>query len=214
MERLRALIISATVDNEIKGETAVPNTAGRPRDNSIDSHILDATVTILSQKGYSGLTMDAVATAAKISKHTLYRRYKSPAALTVGLLQHLAHTTIKIPDTGSFEQDLTLMLQDVRQLFQETPFGAVIPALIGASTGNSELASQARSLLKMRRSLMTPVVERAIERGEISKSTQPSHLLEYALSPLYYRHIISGEQLSDQFIVATVKLVLSSYSRR
>lgn len=190
----------------------MPNTAGRPRDHSIDTHILEATAEILGKRGYSGLTMDAVAMRAGISKHTLYRRYKSPAELTVGLLQHLANTTVKIPDTGSLEQDLTLILRGVRQLFQETPFGVVIPALVGASTDNPELANQARLLLRERRNLMMPVIERAFDRGELALPLIESRqLLEYALAPLYYRHIISGEPLTDEFITATVQQALSHH---
>lgn len=182
---------------------------GRPRNKQIDEQILSATARILAEKGYAGLKMDTVATVAKVSKHTLYLRYKSPAQLTVALLHQLASSTIKLADTGSLEKDLTQLLKDIRQLFLETPFGIVIPALIGASTGNPKMVKRARLYLEERRALMEPLVTRAIERGELPKSVRPREFIETCLAPIYYRYLISGDPINDKFIASTVKRALS-----
>ena len=58
--------------------------AVRPRiEGHREQEILDATLEVLADVGYDRLTMDAVATAAKASKATLYRRWSSKAALVI-----------------------------------------------------------------------------------------------------------------------------------
>lgn len=60
---------------------------GRPRDIEKDLKIADATWNILSERGYDGLTFEAVANEAGCTRATIYRRYASKAELVVTVLQ-------------------------------------------------------------------------------------------------------------------------------
>ena len=65
--------------------TAVEHT--RPRvEGDREQEILDATLDVLAEVGYDRLTMDAVATAARASKATLYRRWNSKVSLIIEAL--------------------------------------------------------------------------------------------------------------------------------
>src|SRR6266436_5948028 len=64
---------------------------GRPRDETRDAAILEATIAVLSDVGYDRLTIDAVATKAKASKATVYRRWQNKAGLVVDALATLKH---------------------------------------------------------------------------------------------------------------------------
>ena len=67
--------------------------------------ILSAALDVLAEVGYDKLTMDAVATQARASKATLYRRWESKASLVIdALLCHKGST--EVPDTGSLRGDL------------------------------------------------------------------------------------------------------------
>src|SRR3954470_6760096 len=71
-------------DVEIMADVADAGPRQRPRvEGGREEEILDATVTVLAELGYDRLTMDAVATAAKASKATLYRRWSTKAELVV-----------------------------------------------------------------------------------------------------------------------------------
>lgn len=190
------------------------NPVGRPRDESKDRYIFDAVLEILEEKGYSGLKMDTVATRAGISKNTLYIRYSSPIELTIGLLRHYAAGAPLAPDTGSLESDLRAMLYGLRKLFESTPIGTIIPTLVGASMGNAELVTEARAYIETRRRSMEPIIERAIERGELPKTTNPKEAIELCVAPLYYRHLISGEPIDDEFIKNIISRLISSVARQ
>ena len=77
-----------------------PTTEGtRPRvEGDREQEIFDATLQVLAEVGYDRLTMDAVASAAKASKATLYRRWNGKVALVKG--------QPVVPDTGTLRGDL------------------------------------------------------------------------------------------------------------
>ena len=173
---------------------------GRPLDKTIQVKILDAAAEILKTQGFSALTMDKVAKRSGVAKHSVYRRYSSPVEIAVALLQKLSSEKVSIPNTGSLASDLELIMKDVRSLFENTPFAPVLATLVSAAVIQPELARLARSYLTDRRKGMAVVVERAIDRGELPKSTEPLDFLELHLAPLYYRYLISGQTVNDGFI--------------
>ena len=71
--------------------TVTPTETGtRPRvEGERELEILEATLEVLDEVGYDLLTMDAVATRAKASKATLYRRWKGKPELVVAAI--MAH---------------------------------------------------------------------------------------------------------------------------
>jgi Transcriptional regulator len=58
-----------------------PAVRGRTQDKSRDGLIIGATLELLGERGYHGLTMTDVAARAGVSKATLYRRWKVKADL-------------------------------------------------------------------------------------------------------------------------------------
>ena len=78
----------------------------RPRvEGDREQEIFDATLQVLEEVGYDRLTMDAVATAARASKATLYRRWNGKVALVIDALlsQKGPHESV---DTGTLRGDL------------------------------------------------------------------------------------------------------------
>jgi len=59
---------------------------GRPRDAEKDATIRQAAWRVLADKGYEGLTFEAVAEAAGCSRATLYRRFASKVELLTAIL--------------------------------------------------------------------------------------------------------------------------------
>ena len=51
--------------------------SSRPRDPAVEERVVEATLGLYAQRGWSGLTMDAVAASAKVGKAALYLRWSS-----------------------------------------------------------------------------------------------------------------------------------------
>ena len=89
-----------------------PRRPGRRRDDSKDDVILEAARELIAERGYEGMTMDAVAERAGTGKATVYRRWPSKVELTVDAVicgRQIVLTVDDVPDTGSLRGDLMAM---------------------------------------------------------------------------------------------------------
>ena len=78
------------LDHESAGAKPGP---GRPRDAGADTAILDATLAVIAAEGYTGFSMDAVASRAGVSKATIYRRWPSKQDLVIAAAAALSQTS-------------------------------------------------------------------------------------------------------------------------
>ncbi|WP_051823408.1 TetR/AcrR family transcriptional regulator [Streptomyces sp. NRRL S-1448] len=140
---------------------------GRPRDTARDRALLEATVQVLQESGYGGLTTAAVAKRAGVSTATLYRRWRSKEDLVVGTAVRWASDLGPQPDTGSLEGDLTALLRDKAETL-EGPGGRLLHVLIGESAHNEALARVLdTAIIEPVRDRAATVVRRAVDRGDI-----------------------------------------------
>ena len=99
--------------------TAGNQSAGRPRSEEAHQAILNATVELLAEQGYSALTVEGVASRAGVGKATIYRRWPSKLPLVVEAFGQLP--AFEDVDTGSLEEDLVQMVRRYLERFISTP---------------------------------------------------------------------------------------------
>ncbi|MFI9050752.1 TetR/AcrR family transcriptional regulator [Streptomyces sp. NPDC053427] len=141
---------------------------GRPRDEGRDRALLEATVQVLQESGYGGLTTAAVAKRAGVSTATLYRRWRSKEDLVVGTAVRWASDLGPQPDTGSLAGDLAALLRDKAETL-EGPGGRLLHVLIGEAAHNEALARVLdTAIIQPVRDRAATVVSRAVDRGDIA----------------------------------------------
>jgi AcrR family transcriptional regulator len=82
---------------------------GRPRSTASDQAILDAAAAIMATKGYRGMTVAAVATAAGVTEPTVYLRHPTKHDLAVAAIPRLP-VLQHPPHTGDTRSDLVALL--------------------------------------------------------------------------------------------------------
>ena len=102
---------------------------GRPRNERYDDLILDATMAILLEEGYPGLTIDGVAARAKVGRPTIYRRWPSKPALVIAALARSTGLA-PAPDTGSLRDDLIAVQDHQVSLMNSDGFRRITPGLV------------------------------------------------------------------------------------
>lgn len=89
-----------------------PAERGRAQDKSRDDVIISATLELLGEKGYHGLTMTDVAARAGVSKATLYRRWTAKADVVADAVATLnPMVSPQYPGTSLRDDFLALMEQ-------------------------------------------------------------------------------------------------------
>jgi AcrR family transcriptional regulator len=190
---------------------------GRPRDGSRDGAIRRATLQLLAEVGYDGVTMDQVASRAKAGKATIYRRWPSKAALVVETIVAVAEESMPVPDTGSFRTDMLALLRAYRDSVGDDR-GKVLAELISEMPRNAELRAAVHDgFITQRRLAMDTIVARAIARDEIDPTVDRLILMELGSALLLQRILLSGQPVDEDFletIVGEVVLPYAAGSRR
>lgn len=183
----------------------------RPRvEGGREEEILDATVALVAELGYDRLTMDAVATAAKASKATLYRRWSSKAELVVDAVSRAKGCPLPDEvDTGSLRGDLIAMSCDEGGFTDELPM-SVMAGLLTAlhRDGDLQVAFKER-FLAPRLAITNRVYARAVERGEIAAGVDVELLAQTLPALIIHHAFILGIEPTDELIVRVIdRLIL------
>ncbi|MFF2656180.1 TetR/AcrR family transcriptional regulator [Kitasatospora sp. NPDC058032] len=166
---------------------------GRPRDASRDRALLDATLAVLAESGYGGLTTAAVAARAGVSTATLYRRWSSKEDLVIAAAALCTEDLTVQPDTGSLEGDLRALLRD-KAAAMTGEGGRLMRALIGEATRSTALAEAlAAAFLAPVHERVGTIVRRAVERGEIPPPEDAGLLGDVVVGPVMSRFFLTPE---------------------
>jgi AcrR family transcriptional regulator len=184
---------------------------GRPRDPTYDTAILAATLEILNEKGYTGLTIDAVAAKSGVGRPTIYRRWSSKPALVIAAV---AETTghWPTPDTGAVRSDLLKFeLRQVRMMNNEGS-RRITAGLVADVVSDPELAqTYLGEYVARRRDSVWQAVQRGIDRGELRRDADFDFIYDLLMGPLFMRSVVRGEELGPELAEALVDLVMRTF---
>ena len=186
-----------------------PRPAGRPRDPGADEAILTATLDLLAEHGYAGVSTDRIAAAAGVGKATIYRRWGSKDEILVAAGQSLARG-VPAPDTGSLRDDLTHIAKGLATVFAHPRTARLVAALAERMLHDEQLATALRSgFLAERRDAARGALERARTRGEVRSDVDPELAVDLLAAPFYYRVLITGGAVDDALAEQVVEVVLT-----
>jgi AcrR family transcriptional regulator len=190
----------------------LPAVAGQPGHRSrraseeVEEAILAATLEILDESGFEGLTVEKVAARAGAAKTAVYRRWPSKIPLVVEALTR-AQPDLPVPDTGDLRTDM------IRIWKSASSGGAryierILPVVTAYLNSNDELMAQVRDrYFRPRLEAMQAVVARAVARGEVAPGADPELAFDLLFGPLVYR-FVRGSPPDDETIGRLVGLAL------
>jgi AcrR family transcriptional regulator len=146
-----------------------PARAGRKRDPTRDAPILDATLAVLAEAGYEGMTVDMVAARAGAARATVYRRWATKADLVLAATARLSETDVgldRLPDTGSFRADVIALFVPDTPDDQQVRLQALIGLLIVANTDIRLADAATRAGIGPWIEANRVLMQRAVDRGE------------------------------------------------
>jgi AcrR family transcriptional regulator len=190
---------------------AVTAARGRPRSETARTAILAAAADLLLDRGLPGVSMDAVAERAGVSKATIYRWWPTKESLALdALFTEWAAVQPRLRDTGTLRGDLLALLRPWARLATSKPYGRVIGALVTeAQTDPAFAAEYLRRVVEPRRDQARAIFRRAIERGEIPADTKIEVAVDMVYGPLYHRLLHGHAPLNDRFVRDVVDMALA-----
>lgn len=169
---------------------------GRPRSREIDESLITATLGILDEQGYPGISLEAVARRAGTSRPAIYRRWSGrPPLVLAAIASRLDIPTP--PDTGctlcDIDESFNVFLAAYRTIRPET-----LSALYADCAPVPELRAQyLTTIIEPARSAVGQTLDRAVARGDLRDTIDRDLLLDVVGSLVHYRAMFSPEHLGD-----------------
>ncbi|GAA3677094.1 TetR/AcrR family transcriptional regulator [Nonomuraea antimicrobica] len=191
-----------------------PNPARRSEQSR--QAIFKATRELISEVGYANVSIEAIAARAGAGKQTIYRWWRSKAAVVFDSFLALSEAgrqeEMMLPDTGDIEADLKLVMRATVTEFADPDFEAPIRALNAEIINDPDLAAQYRE------KLAGPVEEAKKARlcsaqraGQIAADADLDLVLELLYAPLYQRWLHRSGPLTPEYADALVDLTLKAF---
>ena len=172
-----------------------------------ECELLAVTLELLQEHGYDRLTVDAVATTARASKATIYRRWPTKAELVLAAFVEGTRQVAVDPDTGGLRSDLLRLGEQI--CAHVNTHASTIRAVLVETSRSAELdAMMQEQFLDQRKALMSHVLARAVDRGEIEASAIAEDLWDVLPGYLIYRSVLTGRAPSRRTIQDLVDNVL------
>ncbi|MDN5852161.1 MAG: TetR/AcrR family transcriptional regulator [Actinomycetia bacterium] len=202
------------MDHNRKGVTAMtqlgptePTTKlGRKRDPGRDRVILDATLDVLAESGYDGMTIDMVAARAKAGKATLYRRWSSKGELVIDAVASMKPPADldALPDTGSLRGDLIASLKAPSAEVAERKLNVMAGIVSLLNTDPSLADATHRALVEPEAAVNRILIQRAIDRGEVSPDCDVENLSIVVPAMAAYRTLLQRRPIDRDFLVSII----------
>ncbi|MBB4914434.1 TetR/AcrR family transcriptional regulator [Streptosporangium saharense] len=173
-----------------------------------EQQIFQATLELLTVRGYEGLTIEGVAERSGVNKTTIYRWWPSKAALLAAALIQADLLLFDPPDTGTLRGDLEELVRGMAALLTASPTSDVAVATLGAAVHHPELATAVRRFFTDRFAREEAVFARARRRGELPETADPLLIVDLLGGAVWIRAIFRGLPLDDDFAAHAVSAVL------
>ncbi|WP_165617514.1 TetR/AcrR family transcriptional regulator [Klenkia soli] len=190
---------------------AGPDTPGRPgrrRDPAVDEAVKTAVLDLLAERGWDGVSMDAVAARAKVGKASIYRRWSSRVQMVAETIAELNRGEVTAPDTGTLRGDL-LEVVGAMVATLRGPLGDASRAVIGVLAHEPDLATAFQEgSLAIWREAFGQVFGAAIARGELDPARLATTAAEAGPAVVMQRWLVMGQPLEDDLVHEVVDDVM------
>ncbi|MDJ0464360.1 TetR/AcrR family transcriptional regulator [Streptomyces sp. H27-C3] len=174
--------------------------------------ILTAALELCAEKGYGGVTIEAIAAHAGVSKKTIYRWWPSKGAVVLESVTDGVEGGTPFIDTGDLAADLRTHMTGLAVRFATAPYGPAYAGILSevlhddalARTLNEQLISQRFAAAKDR-------LRSAQLQGELPEDTDLELAAEMLYGPLYYRYVLRQSLHTPARIAELIDHVLRAF---
>ncbi len=183
---------------------STPPRPGRPRDQRLNDQIVDATIELLTERGYEGLSLARVAERAGTTTPAIYRRWSSKADLVLSAVFRTQGDDV-VADTGDLVADIHTMIRWSLEKFASPAGRAALAGLLGAparaeTATSSELAAVWGQI--------NDRLVRAVQRGEIRSDIDSDGLILQLAGPAMLATALHGPKATSDEWVGRIAMVL------
>lgn len=186
---------------------------GRPRSEASRRALLDATTRLLSEHSIRDLTIEGIAREAGVGKPTIYRWWGDKCLLVMDAYFDSMAPELEIPPGDTTMETLATFVQRVVRILQG-PAGRIAAEMVGEGQSRPQILEDFRE--RFFTQLLGPA-RQTLAAGQAAGEIDPELDVELALTllfgPVFYRLLIGGQALDEQFAEELCQRVLPTFER-
>lgn len=165
---------------------------GRPRSQKSHRAILDATLELLAEQGFDGLSIEGVADRAGVGKTTIYRRWANKEALVSAALQDM-RSTLEMPQPGrDLRETIVRFFEEFFAIMQERPVAwTILMRLLGEAQEYPEMVRDFYTQIYARVNLSREYFDSLKATGEIDPDLDWPMAASLIAGPLLYLLVLN-----------------------
>ncbi|MEN8112872.1 MAG: TetR/AcrR family transcriptional regulator [Actinomycetota bacterium] len=168
--------------------------------------VLDAALAVLGEDGWTSTSVERIAERADVHKTTIYRRWGSAEEVVLDALLERGSLGIPVPDTGSLEADLVEFGLAISAVISD-PVGRAAAAAAIAEPESAPVRQFVDSFWSERLASVAPVVQRAVDRGELPPSTDTDRIIEQVAASVWFRVMVRRGPVTEAWLADAVSMI-------
>jgi AcrR family transcriptional regulator len=190
------------------------NKAGRPRDESVRTRIIEAALGLLEEGGYSKVTCDGIAQRAGCGKATIYRWWPNKAAVVINAFVETVSAELPNEKLDCLEDYVAGHLHRFTKVLMGRN-GRILAAVIAAAQSDNEVAeAYLTHWLRPRRAVSRKILHEYQEEGQLSQDLDIEVVLDAIYGPVHFRLLIRHEEFTLDYARSLAKVILGGLQPR
>jgi AcrR family transcriptional regulator len=194
------VVTSDAVEQQVRRRTG-------GRSARVRGAVLQAALQAMAEHGLDGVTISEIARRAGVHATSIQRRWGSRENVALDAMLTYSQEKLPIPDTGSLRDDLVAFARSVAT-YLDTPLGEALARTMAATDDDPALVANRARFWQARYETARVIVDRAIDRREVSAGTDPELALELLVAPLHFRKLFTRQLLDDGFVEQMVDTLM------
>ena len=186
---------------------------GIPGPGSLDdpagASILDAAMRLLAEGGLTAFTTDRLASTARVSKSSIYRRWPDKQSIFLALMKQWGQRA-EVDETGDLRAEMAQWYADRQRTYNSPGFREVSASLVELAAHDREIDEVLSAYRRSTWNTMRGILKRAIDRGEIAAGEDLERIEQFFLGPLYFRAVLEGQEIDDVTMADFQRLALAA----
>lgn len=188
---------------------------GRPRDPQVNENILVAARRLLARDGYEGVSIDAIAREAAVSRPTLYRRWPSKTHLVFDAVFGTAEVADVLTGTGAFEADLRRFVRGVFEFWRRPEVAAATMGILADRHRDAQLYIRTQQLLdEQTRGAFETLVRDGIGQGVVAADVDTAMAYDVLVGTTFYTAQVLEPGAADSLADRLCALLLHGAAHR
>ena len=185
--------------------------SGRPRSARIDDAVLQTTLRHLAERGYAGMSINAIAAELGVSKPTIYLRWPSKIDLATAAVTSL-HVDQPEAPTGDMRTDLIAHVKRVQSVIETVGIGLTGTVLSEQKTNPALIAAFRERAVRPSRQRARRILQAGIRQGVIRSDADVNAAVDMLVGALYAAYIAGDDRTFD--VESVVDTLLAGLATR